>query len=108
MKMLTETWRAFLAAKFGWPAQEIEGRARIVFGSLADKDISEMAALLMPLAKEVALVRLTNERSADPRQLAAAFAGLSVSCYDSVADAWQSTQEADSSSVTLITGSLFL
>ena len=108
MAMLVETWRAFLAAKFGWKPEEIDGRARIVFASVADKDISEMAHLLRPLAKEIALVRLANERGADPRQLAPAFGGLPVTCYDSVADAWQSVQDADSSSVTLITGSLFL
>ena len=108
MAMLVETWRAFLAAKFGWSAAECAGRARILFGSVADKDISEMAALLRPIAKEVALVRLANERSADPRQLAPAFDDLPVTCYEYVSDAWQSVQESDPSSVTLITGSLFL
>jgi dihydrofolate synthase/folylpolyglutamate synthase len=107
-KMLVETWRAFLAAKFGWKPDEIDGHARIIFASVADKDISEMAQLLRPLAKEVALVRLENDRGADPRQLAPAFAGLPVARYDSVADAWQSVEHSDPSSVTLITGSLFL
>jgi dihydrofolate synthase/folylpolyglutamate synthase len=108
MAMLVETWRAFLAAKFGWKPEEIDGRARIIFGSVADKDITEMAQLLRPLAREIALVRLANERSAEPRQLAPFFAGLPVTCYDSVEEAWQSAQESDPSSVTLITGSLFL
>ena len=108
MKMLVETWRAFLAAKFGWKPEEIDGRARLIFGSVADKDVTEMAQLLRPIAKEIVLVRLANERSADPRQLAPAFEGLPVTCYDSVSDAWQTTQESDPSSVTLITGSLFL
>jgi dihydrofolate synthase/folylpolyglutamate synthase len=108
MKMLIETWRVFLEAKFGWRPEQIDGRARIVFGSVVDKDISEMAQLLRPIAKEVALVRLANERSADPRQLASAFEGLPVQCYDSADDAWQTMQNVDSSSVTLITGSLFL
>jgi dihydrofolate synthase/folylpolyglutamate synthase len=108
MKMLIETWHAFLAAKFGWKPEEIDGRARIVFGSVVDKDITEMAQLLRPLAKEVSLVRLANERGADPHQLAPAFAGLSVTCYESVTDAWRSVEQADPSSATLITGSLFL
>jgi dihydrofolate synthase/folylpolyglutamate synthase len=106
-KMLVETWREFLAAKFGWNASEIDGRARLVFSSVVDKDISEMAQLLRPLAKEVSLVRLENERGADPRQLAAAFAGQPVTCYDSVADAWANII-ADQESITLVTGSLFL
>ncbi len=76
MKMLVETWRSFLAAKFGWKPEETDRRARILFGSVADKDITEMAQLLRPLAKEIALVRLANERSADPSQLAPAFEGL--------------------------------
>jgi folylpolyglutamate synthase/dihydropteroate synthase len=108
MKMLVETWRAFLAAKFGWKPDEIEGRARIIFSSVIDKDITEMAQLLRPLAKKIALVRLDNERGAEPTQLAPAFAGLPVTRYDSVAEAWQSVEQSDPSSVTLITGSLFL
>ncbi len=108
MTMLVETWRAFLTAKFDWKSDEINGRARLVFASVADKDISEMTQLLRPITKEVALVQLGNERGAAPRQLAPAFAGLPVTCYDSVADVWQSMEQADPSSVTLITGSLFL
>jgi dihydrofolate synthase/folylpolyglutamate synthase len=108
MKMLVETWRAFLAAKFGWKPDEIDGRARLVFASVADKDISEMAQLLRPLAKEVALVRLANERSADPRQLAPKFEGVPATCYESVNDVWPMVARADPSSATLITGSLFL
>jgi dihydrofolate synthase/folylpolyglutamate synthase len=108
MKMLVETWRAFLAAKFGWKPDEIEGRARIIFSSVIDKDITEMAQLLRPLAKKIALVRIDNERGAEPTQLAPAFAGLPVTRYDSVAEAWQSVEQSDPSSITLITGSLFL
>jgi dihydrofolate synthase/folylpolyglutamate synthase len=108
MKMLVETWRAFLAAKFGWTSREIEGRARVVFSSVIDKDVTEMAQLLRPLAKEVMLVRLANERGAEPAQLASAFAGLAVSSYDSVTDVWQRIERSEPSSITLITGSLFL
>ena len=108
MKMLVETWRTFLAARYGWSPAEIEGRAHLVFASVAEKDISEMAPLLRPLAKEVSLVRLANERGAEPALLASAFAGLPCACYDSVAGAWQNLAKAPVESVTLITGSLFL
>jgi dihydrofolate synthase / folylpolyglutamate synthase len=107
-RMLVETWRAFLAARFGWSPREIDGRARLVFASVADKDISEMAELLRPLAREVSLVRLANERGAEPALLAAVFTGLPCTCYDSVADAWRDFATAGFEEVTLITGSLFL
>ena len=107
MKMLAMTWREFLGARFGWNAQEVENRTRLVFGSVADKNIREMAQLLRPLAHEVLLVRLANERSADPKELAPLFAGLPCDCYESVADAWAKV-EAAPESITLVTGSLFL
>jgi dihydrofolate synthase/folylpolyglutamate synthase len=108
VKMLVETWRAFLAARCGWNAPETDSRARLVFASVADKDISEMAQLLWPLALEIWLVRLANERSAEPAQLAPAFAGMPCVCYDSVSAVWQDLATADPETVTLITGSLFL
>jgi dihydrofolate synthase/folylpolyglutamate synthase len=108
VRMLVETWRSFLAARRGWNAQEIDGRSHLVFASVADKDISEMAQLLRPLAKEVSLVRLANERSAEPDLLAQAFSGLPCACYDSVPAVWQELATADAEAVILITGSLFL
>ena len=106
-EMLVETWRAFLAARFGWSAREIERSARLVFASVTDKDISETAQLLRPLAREVLLVRLANERSAEPARLAEAFTGLPCACYDSVSAVWHDIVSAPVS-ITLITGSLFL
>ena len=108
MAMLVETWRAFLATRFGWSPAEIEGRANIIFGSVADKDISEIAQLLRPIAGKISLVRLANERTAEPAVLAQSFTGLQCSCYDSVSAAWNDLVRDDSTSVTLITGSLFL
>ena len=107
-RSLVETWGRFLNAKFGWNAQEIDSRAHLIFASMADKDISEMAQTLCPLAQKVSLVRLTNERSADPALLAQSFSGLPCACYDSVADVWRELAAAPAESVTLITGSLFL
>jgi dihydrofolate synthase/folylpolyglutamate synthase len=108
MAMLVETWRAFLAARFGWSANEIEGHAHLVFASVVDKDISEMAQLLRPLVRSVSLVRLANERSADPATLAQSFTGLQCACYNSVSELQKDLEKADPTSVTLITGSLFL
>ncbi len=108
MAMLAETWRAFLAARHGWSPRETDARARVVFASVADKDISDMAQLLRPLAREVWLVRLANERGAEPALLAPSFAGVPCVCYDSVSAVWQDLATADPETVTLITGSLFL
>jgi len=107
MKMLVETWRAFLAARFGWSDDKINASAHIVFATVDDKDISEMAQLLRPLAKEISLVRLANERSADPAQLEPSFSGLPCTCYNSVTDVWPNIV-SDPESIILITGSLFL
>jgi len=106
--MVVETWRAFLTARFGWAGHEADSRAHLVFATVADKDISEMAQLLRPLAREVSLVRLANERSAEPSQIATSFTGLPFSCYDSVTTLWHHLVTSDPESVTLITGSLFL
>ena len=108
VKMLVETWRAFLAARHGWGAHETDARARLVFASVADKDISDMAQLLRPLAREVSLVRLANERGAEPTLLAPAFAGLPCACYDSASAVWRDLAIAGPETVTPITGSLFL
>jgi dihydrofolate synthase/folylpolyglutamate synthase len=108
VKMLVETWRAFLAARYGWSAHETDSSARLVFSSVADKDISDMAQLLRPLVREVLLVRLANERGAEPALLAPAFAGLPCACYDSVSAVWRDLATADPKTATLITGSLFL
>jgi len=105
--MLVETWRAFLSARFGWSSSECDGRARLVFASVAEKDISEMAHLLRPLARDLSLVRLANERAAAPVQLATAFVGVPCTCYDSASEVWRDMM-ADQESMFLITGSLFL
>jgi dihydrofolate synthase/folylpolyglutamate synthase len=105
--MLVETWRAFLAARYGWGAHETDARAHLVFASVTDKDISDMAQLLRPLAREVSLVGLANERGAEPALLAPSFAGLPCTCYDSVSAVWHDLV-ASPESIILITGSLFL
>jgi len=107
-KMLIETWRAFLSSRYGWSAKEIEARAHLVFASVADKDISEMAQMLQPLACRVSLVRLANDRTAEPTVLARAFSEVPCTIYDSVTDAWQNLATAAAEEPILITGSLFL
>ncbi len=107
-RSLVETWRSFLQARFGWSEVESQGKAHLVFSATADRDITEVAQLLRPLARRVSLVRLANERSAEPEQLTHYFPGLPCVCYDSVTAAWQELAGVRAEKVTLITGSLFL
>jgi folylpolyglutamate synthase/dihydropteroate synthase len=86
----------------------MEGRAHLVFAAAADKDVTEMAQLLGPLAERVSLVRLANERSAEPAQLTQFFSGVPCSCYDSVTAVWRDLATVHPERLTLITGSLFL
>jgi len=102
MGKLVETWRSFLAER------KIDVLAHLVFGSVAEKDISEIAQLLRPLAREVSLVRLANERTAEPAELAKSFSGLPCTLYNSVTELWQKLEQVDSTCPVLITGSLFL
>jgi dihydrofolate synthase/folylpolyglutamate synthase len=107
VRKLIETWRNFLAARFGPDAAEVEARAHLVYASVADKDISEMAQLLRPLARQVSLVRLANDRGAEPALLAQSFSGLPCACYDSVAALWRELATTRGEPI-LVTGSLFL
>jgi dihydrofolate synthase/folylpolyglutamate synthase len=108
MRMLVQTWRAFLAARFGWSTKEMSGRARLVFAAAADKDVTEMAELLRPLTRDVLLVRLANERGADPLRLSPAFGDLPCSIHNSAAAAWAEVAGGPHAEVVLVTGSLFL
>jgi len=108
MKSLVETWRAFLVARFGGSVSETDARAQLVFASVSDKDVTEMAQLLRPLARQVTLVRLAHERGAEPALLAQAFSGLPCTLVDSAADLWRDLVTGDPDKLILITGSLFL
>jgi dihydrofolate synthase / folylpolyglutamate synthase len=98
MEKLLETWREFLASRglAGTPAH-------LVFGAVSDKDISGLARLLLPHIDRVSLVRLSNDRGANPADLAAHFPGIECELLDSVA-AWQPRSHQH----VLVTGSLFL
>jgi dihydrofolate synthase/folylpolyglutamate synthase len=105
---LVEAWRGFLGASYGWTAQETEARAHLVFASVSDKDIEKMAEMLAPLARQVSLVRLANERTAEPEVLTRSFSGLPCACYDSVKSLWHDISSAEGDAPIIITGSLFL
>jgi dihydrofolate synthase/folylpolyglutamate synthase len=104
MRRLVETWRAFLASR-----GHVGERAHVVFASVSDKDITDMAGLLRPIAGEVSLARLANERTFEPAQMAPFFAGQNPLFYDSVAELWRGLSSSGPAKLpTLLTGSLFL
>ncbi len=104
MRKLVETWTSFLASR-GLAAAS---GAHLIFASVSDRDVTEIAALLRPLARQVSLVPLASDRSADPAALAAHFAGLPCGLYDSVGQFWNELKSAPAGVPVLITGSLFL
>jgi dihydrofolate synthase/folylpolyglutamate synthase len=106
MRKLVETWRAFLASR-GFP-EGADGKAHLVFASVMDKDVTEMVELLRPLAARVSLVRLENERSADPALLAMSFPDRPCGLYESLDDLWGELKTAPADVPILFTGSLFL
>jgi dihydrofolate synthase/folylpolyglutamate synthase len=103
MEKLLETWRDFLATR-----DRAGARAHLVFASVSDKDISEMARMLLPLVGEVSLVRLQNERSSDPAVSARHFEGVPCRVFESVGAFWRQARAKKEDRPMLITGSLFL
>jgi dihydrofolate synthase/folylpolyglutamate synthase len=104
MRKLVETWTAFLGSR---GLSERAG-SHLVFASVSDKDVTEMADLLRPLARQVSLVRLASDRTADPAALAVNFAGVPCRFFDSVGQVWHELKVAPPEIPVLITGSLFL
>jgi dihydrofolate synthase/folylpolyglutamate synthase len=103
MEKLLETWLEFL------PTRGMGGvQAHLAFASVSDKDISEMARMLLPFFSQVSLIRLSNERSADPAALAHHFEGIACEMFDSVGAFWRQARASRSDLPMLVTGSLFL
>jgi dihydrofolate synthase/folylpolyglutamate synthase len=98
METLVETWCDLLASR------NLAGaHAHLLFAAVMDKDISGLARLLLPHAARVSLVRLQNDRSADPADLVRHFPGVPCEVLDSAAGF-----RPDGSMPVLVTGSLFL
>jgi len=86
--------------------QEVHGPARttVIFGSLQDKDYTEMLSILSSIAKEFLFVSIANPRSADPTGFPALTGIPSTVCPDLP----QALARPVTSAPILITGSLFL
>lgn len=96
-RRLVATWREYRS----------QGRPRVIFGGLRDKDLPEMMAALGEIAAEFFLVPVNNPRAADPERLAASLPpGIPHRVFGSVADALRAPK--DQGHEVLVTGSLFL
>ncbi len=79
-------------------------RIWIVYGVMRDKDVSEMAAMLFPLAERVILTTPANSRAMPPEQIPA----LGATITHTVGEAVALARQADPAAVIFITGSLFV
>jgi dihydrofolate synthase / folylpolyglutamate synthase len=93
-------------------SEQYEGRRLIfVFGAMRDKAISEMAEILFPLADRVIATLPDNPRAASPEEIqqAAARCGAEIEAVADVHEAMERARSlADSSTVLVITGSIYL
>jgi dihydrofolate synthase/folylpolyglutamate synthase len=83
-------------------------KVRLIFGALRDKDWQEMARVLTPLAREVAVVPVESPRSVAPADLGAAFAGPPVILGASAGAALAEMLRSDRRAPIVVTGSIFL
>jgi dihydrofolate synthase/folylpolyglutamate synthase len=104
VRRLVQTWRSFLTSR-GKPA---DGRTHLVFAAVSDKDVTEIARLLWPVAGRVSLVRLANERTAEPAALAAHFEGRPCRHFESLEALQDDLRETSDDLPVLFAGSLFL
>jgi dihydrofolate synthase/folylpolyglutamate synthase len=83
----------------------------LVFGAMRDKDISEIAEILFPLAERVVATRADNPRSAAPEEIREAAVRTSTDIEDApdVASAVERARVlAGPNGVVVITGSIYI
>lgn len=88
-----------------------ERRLIMIFGSMRDKAIAEMAEVLFPLAEKVILTRADSPRAAAPEQIreAAAHSGADMMIAAGVEEAWREARVlAYKDAVVVITGSIYI
>jgi dihydrofolate synthase/folylpolyglutamate synthase len=82
-----------------------------MFGAMRDKAISEIAAILFPLAQHVIVTRANTPRSADPEEIRALADRISsnIECESTVAAAMEHAHAlAGADGVVVITGSIYV
>lgn len=92
-------------ALVGYIRRFYEGRRIwIVYGAMRDKAVSEIAALLFPLAERIILTAPANSRAIEPESIPAQDAVITHSVGEAVA----LVREAPKDTAVFITGSLFV
>ncbi|MES2308225.1 MAG: cyanophycin synthetase, partial [Verrucomicrobiota bacterium] len=89
-----------------WKEAFGELKVQVVFGAMQDKSHLEIIETLMPISKNMILVKPNNPRAIDPQKIASLFQPLPVQIEESLSAYWP--QLISSPDPTLITGSLFL
>jgi dihydrofolate synthase/folylpolyglutamate synthase len=89
-----------------WSAACGQQPYHLIFGALADKEVEPMARRLSERAAAISIVKVSNERGMDPKQLQGFFDGVTTQIFDSVAEALAAAQQG--TRPILVTGSLFL
>lgn len=83
----------------------------LILGVLADKDYRQVCELLAPLARDIACVRVNNDRTCAPADLAACCRAVhpaaTVTAHESVESAYR-TARGQRPDVIVVTGSLYL
>jgi dihydrofolate synthase/folylpolyglutamate synthase len=89
---------------------ELAGRARLVFGAMADKDVEAVAAILFPLASGVRLVEAPSARAATAEELARRTASVRPDSFaaTSLAAALRELLAEPDPAPIIVAGSLYL
>ncbi len=83
-------------------------RIRVIYGSMRDKSLDEIAGILSPLAHEVILTYFNSHRALRPEVLCRLFDSPSVRLASNFAEAWAEVAGAGPGEAIFITGSLLL
>jgi len=83
-------------------------RVWIVFGAMSDKDLSVIAPLLFPLASELILTGVNQERAFTPEQIRELSGASHARLAPSIRDALPMLDAASPADAIFITGSLYL
>ena len=88
----------------------LEGRARLVFGAMADKDVERMAAILFPAVASVTFVAAKSARSATPEELVRRTASVrpDATAAASIEDALSALESSADPTPIIVAGSLYL
>lgn len=83
-------------------------KVRVIYGSMRDKSLDEIAGILSPLAHEVILTNPNSHRALRPEVLHRLFDSPSVRVAGSLADALAMVADAREDEAIFVTGSLLL